>query len=208
VICAVGSFVGGTLSVIGLGLFAPLIASLMLDVGPAAEFLLMLLALVMMSAVGTESRLKTLIMILVGLLISTIGMDQITAHMRFTFGSVALGDGLSFVAVGGARVASDLLEEARQLGEKLARLRVARRIRQADAATRAGISRSTAVLLEKGDLSRTQAQILRYLEAIAPGVSLLSLLKEDDPSLQALAARETTQRVRASSKAELQRLDF
>jgi transcriptional regulator with XRE-family HTH domain len=100
------------------------------------------------------------------------------------------------------------LDEARHLGEKLARLRTARRIRQADAALRAGISRSTAVLLEKGDLSRTQAQILRYLEAIAPGVSLLSLLKEDDPSLQALAARETTQRVRALSKTELQRLDF
>jgi transcriptional regulator with XRE-family HTH domain len=100
------------------------------------------------------------------------------------------------------------LEEARQLGEKLARLRKARRMRQADAATRAGISRSTAVLLEKGDLSRTQAQILRYLEAIAPGVSLLSLLKEDDPSLQALAARETTLRVRALSTTEFQRLDF
>jgi transcriptional regulator with XRE-family HTH domain len=100
------------------------------------------------------------------------------------------------------------LDEARQLGEKLARLRTARRIRQSDAAMRAGISRSTAVLLEKGDLSRTQAQILRYLEAIAPGVSLLSLLKEDDPSLQALAAREATQRVRALSKAELERLNF
>lgn len=100
------------------------------------------------------------------------------------------------------------LSEARQLGEKLARLRMARRIRQADAATRAGISRSTAVLLEKGDLGRTQAQILRYLEAIAPGVTLLALLKEDDPSLQALAARETTHRVRELSKAELQRLDF
>lgn len=100
------------------------------------------------------------------------------------------------------------LDEARQLGEKLARLRTARRIRQSDAAIRAGISRSTAVLLEKGDLSRTQAQILRYLEAIAPGVSLLSLLKEDDPSLQALAAREATQRVRALSKAELERLNF
>ena len=100
------------------------------------------------------------------------------------------------------------LSEARQLGEKLARLRMARRIRQADAATRAGISRSTAVLLEKGDLGRTQAQILRYLEAIAPGVTLLSLLKGDDPSLQALAARETTHRVRELSKAELQRLDF
>ena len=100
------------------------------------------------------------------------------------------------------------LQEARQLGEKLARLRMARRIRQADAASRAGLSRSTAVLLEKGDLGRTQAQILRYLEAIAPGVSLLSLLKEEDPSLQALAARETTQRVRTLSKTELERLDF
>ena len=102
----------------------------------------------------------------------------------------------------------DRLSEARQLGEKLARLRMARRIRQADAATRAGISRSTAVLLEKGDLGRTQAQILRYLEAIAPGVTLLSLLREDDPSLHALAAREATQRVRELSPAELQRLDF
>ena len=97
---------------------------------------------------------------------------------------------------------SERLDEARQLGEKLARLRMAQRIRQADAATRAGLSRSTAVLFEKVDLSRTQAQILRYLEAIAPGVSLLSLLKEDDPSLQALAAREATRRVRALSKTE------
>lgn len=100
------------------------------------------------------------------------------------------------------------VEEARQLGNKLARLRAARRIRQADAAARAGISRSTASLLEKGDLGRTQAQILRYLEAIAPGVSLLSLLKEEDPSLQALSAREATQRVRQLGSAELQRLDF
>ncbi|MDQ8034743.1 MAG: XRE family transcriptional regulator, partial [Bordetella sp.] len=59
-----------------------------------------------------------------------------------------------------------------------------------------------------GDLGRTQAQILRYLEAIAPGVSLLSLLKEEDPSLQALSAREATQRVRQLGSAELQRLDF
>jgi len=94
------------------------------------------------------------------------------------------------------------------LGTEIAAMKRARRIRQADAATRAGLSRSTAVLLEKGDLSRTQAQILRYLEAIAPGVSLLSLLKEDDPSLQALAAREATQRVRTLRKTELERLDF
>ena len=100
------------------------------------------------------------------------------------------------------------IDEARAIGEKLARLRVARRMRQADAAVRAGIARSTAALIEKGDLSRTQAQILRYLEAIAPGVSLLALLQEEDPSLQTLAAREATQRVRQLGKGELTRLDF
>lgn len=98
--------------------------------------------------------------------------------------------------------------EARELGEKLARLRKARRLRQADAATRAGLARSTAALIEKGDLSRTQAQILRYLEAIAPGVTLLSLLQESDPSLAALKARELTRRVRPLSRAELDELDF
>lgn len=98
--------------------------------------------------------------------------------------------------------------EARELGEKLARLRKARRLRQADAAVRAGLARSTASLIEKGDLSRTQAQILRYLDAIAPGVTLLSLLQESDPSLAALRARELTQRVRPLSKTELDELDF
>lgn len=98
--------------------------------------------------------------------------------------------------------------EAREIGEKLARLRKARRLRQADAAVRAGLARSTAVLIEKGDLSRTQAQILRYLDAIAPGVTLLSLLQESDPSLAALRASELTQRVRPLSKRELDELDF
>lgn len=100
------------------------------------------------------------------------------------------------------------IREARELGEKLARLRMARRLRQIDAAARAGLARSTAALIEKGDLSRTQAQILRYLEAIAPGVTLLALLQETDPSLQALRTRELTQRVRPLTKDELQKLDF
>jgi transcriptional regulator with XRE-family HTH domain len=100
------------------------------------------------------------------------------------------------------------MQEAREFGEKLARLRVARHLRQADAAARAGLARSTAALIEKGDLGRTQAQILRYLEAIAPGVSLLALLQETDPALQALSARELTRRVRPLGKDELERLDF
>lgn len=100
------------------------------------------------------------------------------------------------------------VQEAREFGEKLARLRMARHLRQADAAARAGLARSTAALIEKGDLSRTQAQILRYLEAIAPGLTLLDLLQETDPSLKALSAKELTQRVRPLSKSELDKLNF
>ena len=62
-----------------------------------------------------------------------------------------------------------LLEQSRTLGARLARLRVARRLRQSDVAVRAGVSRSTAVLIEKGDPGRTLGQVLRYLDAIAPG---------------------------------------
>lgn len=98
--------------------------------------------------------------------------------------------------------------EAKSIGEKIARLRVARRIRQADAAARAGLSRSTAALIERGDPGRTLAQVLRYLGAVAPGLTLLALLQEEDPSLRALAAREATKRVRALSPSELEDLDF
>lgn len=100
------------------------------------------------------------------------------------------------------------VQEARDMGEKLARLRIARQLRQADVAARAGMARSTAALIEKGDLSRTQAQVLRYLEAIAPGLPLLAFLQETDPSLRALSAKERTQRVRPLGKAELAKLDF
>lgn len=103
---------------------------------------------------------------------------------------------------------SQHLAEAQALGAKLSRLRHARRVRQADAAARAGLARSTAVLIEKGDPSRTLGQIFRYLEAVAPGLSLPALLQEADPALTALVQAEATQRVRALSSTELDKLDF
>ncbi|MES2534245.1 MAG: helix-turn-helix transcriptional regulator [Pseudomonadota bacterium] len=105
-------------------------------------------------------------------------------------------------------MSSDRLSEAQELGTKLARLRVARKMRQIDAAARAGLARSTVALIEKGDPGRTLAQILRYLNAIAPNLSLLALLQESDPSLKALSHAEATQRVRPLSSAELKKLDF
>ncbi|WP_238990646.1 helix-turn-helix transcriptional regulator [Acidovorax sp. ST3] len=98
--------------------------------------------------------------------------------------------------------------QSTRLGELLARLRVARKVKQADAALRAGLSRNTAYRLEKGDPGIAVGQVLRYLEAIAPDSTLLDLLAERQPELLALAAREKTQRVRDLSSAELKELDF
>ncbi|WP_374519763.1 helix-turn-helix domain-containing protein [Hydrogenophaga sp.] len=100
------------------------------------------------------------------------------------------------------------LEECARLGRLLARLRQARQVKQSDAALRAGLSRNTAYRLEKGDPGLAIGQVLRYLEAISPGSTLLDLLSETEPALLALAAREKTQRVRDLSAAELKELDF
>lgn len=101
-----------------------------------------------------------------------------------------------------------LKAEALQLGERIARLRRARNILQAEAAVRAGLSRPTAGRIEAGDPGRTLGQVLRYLDAIAPGVTILQLLQESDPSLLALSESEKTKRVRKLSATELERLDF
>ena len=100
------------------------------------------------------------------------------------------------------------LAQTKLLGERVARLRLARRVRQEDAAVRAGMSRPTARKIEQGDPGRTLGQVLRYLGAIAPGMSLLQLLEGRDPSLVALEASEKRQRVRELSAAEREKLDF
>lgn len=94
------------------------------------------------------------------------------------------------------------------LGEQLARLRVARRVRQQDAAARAGIARSTASRIEKGDPSVAIGQVVRYLDAIAPGKTLIQLLCGEDPAVTALKVAEKRQRARPLSEAELKELDF
>ncbi len=100
------------------------------------------------------------------------------------------------------------IDECRHLGGLLARLRLARAMKQADAALRAGLSRNTAYRIEHGDPGLAIGQVLRYLDAIAPGSTLFDLLSEGDPALRALGEREKSKRVRDLSAAELKELDF
>lgn len=107
-----------------------------------------------------------------------------------------------------ALLPATLSGECALLGERLARLRAARQVRQSDAALRAGLSRNTAYRIEKGDPGVALGQVLRYLDAIAPGSTLLDLLTGQDPALRQLAEREKTRRVRGLSSAKLRDLDF
>jgi putative tricarboxylic transport membrane protein len=99
VIAAVGSFVGGTVSVLGLMLVAPPLARVMVAIGPSVEVVLMLMALCIITLVSGGSRLKTAAMIMLGLVMGTVGIDKLTGVPRFTFGNLGLADGLTFTAL-------------------------------------------------------------------------------------------------------------
>jgi DNA-binding XRE family transcriptional regulator len=107
-----------------------------------------------------------------------------------------------------AVLSSSLAAEAQKLGASLARLRIARGVKQDQAALRAGLSRNTAYRMEKGDPGIAVGQILRYLDAIAPGQTLLELMTEVDPALAALSVKERRRRARDLSKSELDEIDF
>ncbi|HYH29857.1 MAG TPA: tripartite tricarboxylate transporter permease [Pseudonocardia sp.] len=98
-IAAIGSFIGGVLAVVGLTLLAPPLAALAVSFGPPEYVALTALGILLVTYLGTGSALKSLSMAALGLLLATIGQDPIAGTTRFTFGQVALFDGLDFVAV-------------------------------------------------------------------------------------------------------------
>ena len=79
---AVGSFLAGTLALVGLMLLSPLLVEVAVAFGAAEYFLLMLLALMMCSTLTTASRLKTGLAILFGLAVGVIGLDPQTGAPR------------------------------------------------------------------------------------------------------------------------------
>ena len=96
---AVASFFGGTLSILGLALFAPLLSSWALRFGPAEYFALMVLALSVLSSLSGGSVLKGAVATLLGLAFATVGFDPNSAVARYTFGELRLLDGIDFVVL-------------------------------------------------------------------------------------------------------------
>ncbi len=98
-ISAFGSFIGGTLSVIGLMLLGPVLASFALEFGPPEYFALMLLGIIILTFLSSGSMVKSLISASIGLFVGTIGLDTIYGVQRFTHGSLTLMDGVGIVPV-------------------------------------------------------------------------------------------------------------
>ncbi|MDN4609191.1 tripartite tricarboxylate transporter permease [Sporosarcina highlanderae] len=98
-IAAVSSFVGGTVGVIFLMLFAPLLASVAISFGPPEYFALMLLALTAIASLSEGSTIKALISGTLGFMVAMIGIDGQTGTSRFTFGSASLLSGIDFLVI-------------------------------------------------------------------------------------------------------------
>jgi putative tricarboxylic transport membrane protein len=93
-IAAFGSFIAGTLGVVGLMFLAPLLTELALMIGSAEYVVLMILGLTLVTYLSAGSKTKALMMAALGLILGCIGMDPISAQPRFAFGIMSLLNGI------------------------------------------------------------------------------------------------------------------
>ncbi|WP_175570402.1 tripartite tricarboxylate transporter permease [Vannielia litorea] len=112
------STIGGVLGWVGAVCAIPLLASVALHSAPADIALVGVAGLTMVAAFARGSIVKGLSGVLIGLMISSVGIDQQDAVMRYTFGLTILESGLPFEAVlvgifGFAVVFSDISMTAR-----------------------------------------------------------------------------------------------
>ena len=96
---AIGAFIGGFVSSVAVVFLAPWLADLSASFGPAEYFALALFAFVATSSVVTDSAVKGLLSLLLGLGIAVVGVDAVTGVPRFTMDSPHLFDGISLVTV-------------------------------------------------------------------------------------------------------------
>ncbi|WP_273688536.1 tripartite tricarboxylate transporter permease [Ketogulonicigenium vulgare] len=95
----IASFIGGSIGIILLMMFAPVIASYALQFGSAEYFALMVLGLVAASTISDGSAVKGLAMVTLGIMFGCVGSDIYTGMPRFDFGQLELTDAINLVAL-------------------------------------------------------------------------------------------------------------
>jgi len=98
-ISAFGSFIAGTFGIFGLILIAPPLVDFALKFGPPEYFSLMVLGLMILTFLTSASMIRALMMAAFGLVVGTMGLDNISGLARFTFNIPELLDGVGLVPV-------------------------------------------------------------------------------------------------------------
>lgn len=115
-VSAIGSFVAGTAAIVLLMLFAPIITDWALKFGPPEYTGLLIFGLSTVVALTGRSLIKGLLSLLLGLGLSTVGIDPITGYDRFTGGNLWLADGIEFAVVAvGLFAVPEVLDTVREL---------------------------------------------------------------------------------------------
>ena len=96
---AIGAFTGGLIATILVVFFAPKLAEFAILFGPAEYFALAIFAFLASAAVVSDSLLRGLISLVVGLLVATVGIDEISGAQRFTAGIPEMFDGIGIIIV-------------------------------------------------------------------------------------------------------------
>lgn len=95
----VASFVGGSVGIVLLTVFAPVISSYAMSFGPTEYFSLMVLGLVAASTISEGSAVKGLAMVVFGIMLGCVGYDIYSGVERFSFGMLSLADGVNLIAL-------------------------------------------------------------------------------------------------------------
>jgi putative tricarboxylic transport membrane protein len=98
-IAAFGSFIAGTLSIVGLMFIGPFLAAGALRFGPPEYFAIMILGMTVLTFLASGPMWKALLMAAFGLFLSTIGMDNVSGIARLSFNIEELLDGIGLVPV-------------------------------------------------------------------------------------------------------------
>jgi putative tricarboxylic transport membrane protein len=96
---AMASFIGGTFSIFALIFLVFPLAKAALAFGPPEYFGLMSVGMVLLTYLGSSSKVKSMIMIFFGLALAIPGTDQLTGQVRFTFGNPAFLDGIGLIPI-------------------------------------------------------------------------------------------------------------
>jgi putative tricarboxylic transport membrane protein len=98
-VAALGSFFAGTVGTLLIALFGPPLAELALKFSAPEYFSLMLMSLVAAAVLAQGDMIKSLAMVVMGLLLGIVGTDVNTGAQRFSLGITELTDGIGFIVV-------------------------------------------------------------------------------------------------------------